>query len=125
MVAGSERQASLDGRCAIVTGAAKRIGAVIARTLHAAGANVAIHHNRAADEADQVAVDLHRSRAKSASTIAADMRDISAVQRMARQVLDRTGGRLDVLVNNASTFYPTPIGTITREQWDDLLGSKL
>jgi len=125
MVAGSERQASLDGRCALVTGAAKRIGAVIARTLHAAGANVAIHYNRSADEADQLAADLNRSRAKSAFTIAADMRDIAAVERMARQVLDRTGGRLEVLVNNASTFYPTPIGTITLEQWDDLFGSNL
>jgi pteridine reductase len=124
-VAGSERQVSLDGRFALVTGAAKRIGAVIARTLHAAGANVAIHYNRSASEADQLAADLNRSRAKSAFTVAADMRDIAAVQRMAAQVLERTGGRLDVLINNASNFYPTPIGTITLEQWDDLFGSNL
>jgi pteridine reductase len=124
-VAGSERQASLGGRFALVTGAAKRIGAVIARTLHAAGANVAIHYNRSAAEADELAADLNRRRAKSAFTIAADMRDIAAVERMAKQVLERTGGRLDVLVNNASNFYPTPIGTITLEQWDDLFGSNL
>jgi pteridine reductase len=116
---------SLDGRSALVTGAAKRIGAVIARTLHAAGANVAIHYNRSATDADQLAADLNRRRAKSAFTVAADMRDIAAVQRMAAQVLERTGGRLDVLVNNASNFYPTPIGTITLEQWDDLFGSNL
>ncbi|HSC15158.1 MAG TPA: pteridine reductase [Gammaproteobacteria bacterium] len=116
---------SLDGRFALVTGAAKRIGAVIARTLHAAGANVAIHYNRSAAEADELADELNRRRAKSAFTIAADMRDIAAVERMAKQVLDRTGGRLDVLVNNASNFYPTPIGTITLEQWDDLFGSNL
>jgi pteridine reductase len=121
----SERQVSLDGRSALVTGAAKRIGAVIARTLHAAGANVAIHYNRSAADADELAADLNRRRAKSAFTIAADMRDIAAVERMAAQVLDRTGGRLDVLVNNASNFYPTPIGTITLEQWDDLFGSNL
>ena len=125
MVAGAERQVSLDGRFALVTGAAKRIGAVIARTLHAAGANVAIHYNRSAAEADELADELNRRRAKSAFTIAADMRDIAAVERMAKQVLDRTGGRLDVLVNNASNFYPTPIGTITLEQWDDLFGSNL
>ena len=125
MVAGPERQASLDGRCALVTGAAKRIGAVIARTLHAAGANVAIHYNRSAADADQLAAELNRSRAGSAFTIAADMRDISAVERMAAKVLERSGNKLDVLVNNASNFYPTPIGTITLEQWDDLFGSNL
>jgi pteridine reductase len=124
-VAGSERKVSLDGRWALVTGAAKRIGAVIARTLHAAGANVAIHYNRSAADADQLAADLNRRRAKSAFAIAADMRDIAAVERMAAQVLDRTGGRLDVLVNNASNFYPTPIGSITLEHWDDLFGSNL
>ena len=124
-MAGSERQVSLDGRSALVTGAAKRIGAVIARTLHAAGANVAIHYNRSATEAEQLAAELNRRRAKSAFTVGADMRDISAVERMAAQVLERTGGRLDVLVNNASNFYPTPIGTITLEQWDDLFGSNL
>ena len=124
-MAGPERQASLDGRCALVTGAAKRIGAVIARTLHSAGANVAIHYNRSAADADQLAAELNRSRAGSAFTIAADMRDISAVERMAAKVLERSGNKLDVLVNNASNFYPTPIGTITLEQWDDLFGSNL
>ena len=124
-MAGSERQVSLDGRSALVTGAAKRIGAVIARTLHAAGANVAIHYNRSATEAEQLAAELNRRRSKSAFTIGADMRDIAAVERMAAQVLERTGGRLDVLVNNASNFYPTPIGTITLEHWDDLFGSNL
>jgi pteridine reductase len=125
VVAGSERQASLDGRMALVTGAAKRIGAVIARTLHAAGANVAIHYNRSATEAEALAAELNRSRANSAFTVAADMRDIAAVERMAAQVLERTDNRLHVLVNNASNFYPTPIGTITLEQWDDLFGSNL
>jgi len=124
-VAGSERQVSLDGRWALVTGAAKRIGAVIARTLHAAGANVAIHYNRSAAEADELAAELLRARPKSAFTIGADLSDIPAVERMAAQVLERTGAQLDVLVNNASNFYPTPIGTITLEQWDDLFGSNL
>ena len=122
---GSARQASLDGRWALVTGAAKRIGAVVASTLHAAGANVAIHYNRSAAEAEQLAASLNRRRAKSAFTLAADMLDVAAVERLAAQVLERTDGRLDVLVNNASNFYPTPIGTITLEQWDDLLGSNL
>jgi len=124
-VSGSERQASLDGRWALVTGAAKRIGAVIASTLHEAGANVAIHYNRSATDADQLAKQLNLRRASSAFTVPADMRDIAAVERMAAQVLERTGGRLDVLVNNASNFYPTPLGSITLEQWDDLFGSNL
>jgi pteridine reductase len=115
----------LDGRWALVTGAAKRIGAVIASTLHGAGANVAIHYNRSAADAEQLAADLNSRRARSAFTIGADMLDIAAVERMAAQVLERTGGQLDVLVNNASNFYPTPIGTITLEQWDDLFGSNL
>jgi pteridine reductase len=116
---------SLDGRWALVTGAAKRIGAVIARTLHGAGANVAIHYNRSAADADRLAAELNGRRARSAFTVAADMLDIAAVERMAKQVLDHTHGQLDVLVNNASNFYPTPIGTITLEQWDDLIGSNL
>jgi pteridine reductase len=124
-VTGSARQASLDGRWALVTGAAKRIGAVVASTLHAAGANVAIHYNRSAAEAEELAASLNRRRAKSAFTLAADMLDVAAVERLAAQVLERTDGRLDVLVNNASNFYPTPIGTITLEQWDDLFGSNL
>jgi pteridine reductase len=125
MVIGSERQVSLDGRWALVTGAAKRIGAVIASTLHDAGANVAIHYNRSATDADQLAAQLNGRRASSAFTVPADMRDIAAVERMAAQVLERTGGRLDVLVNNASNFYPTPLGSVTLEQWDDLFGSNL
>jgi pteridine reductase len=125
-VSGSERQRSLDGRWALVTGAAKRIGAVIARTLHAAGANVAIHYNRSATDAERLAAELNGQRPGSAFTVAADIVDIAAVERMAKQVVERIGtGRLDVLVNNASNFYPTPLGTITLAQWEDLMGSNL
>ena len=123
---GSERQTTLDGRWALVTGAAKRIGAVIASTLHEAGANVAIHYNRSADEAEQLAAQLNDRRPNSAFTVAADMTAIEPVEQMARTVLDRIGEeKLDVLVNNASTFYPTPLGTITGQQWQDLMGSNL
>ena len=126
MVTGSERQTTLDGRWALVTGAAKRIGAVITTTLHEAGANVAIHYNRSADEAERLAAKLNGRRPKSAFTVSADMLDIDAVEQMARDVLDRIGSdKLDVLVNNASNFYPTPIGSITGEQWQDLVGSNL
>jgi len=122
-VTGSEQQ-KLSGRWALVTGAAKRIGAVVATTLHEAGANVVIHYHRSAAEAEQLAAELNGRRASSAFTATADVRDVAELQRMAKQVLERTG-RLDVLVNNASNFYPTPLGTVTEENWYDLMGSNL
>ena len=115
----------LEGQWALVTGAAKRIGAVIVRTLHAAGANVAIHYFSSADAADQLAAELNGERPGSALTVGADIRSTAALERMASQVLEHTGGRLDVLVNNASTFYPTKLGTVTEEQWHDLIDSNL
>jgi pteridine reductase len=125
-VTDSYNQATLDGRWALVTGAAKRIGAVIASTLHDAGANVAIHYHRSAADAEQLAADLNRRRPKSAFTVAADMLDVAAIERMAAEVQKRIGSnKLDVLVNNASSFYPTPLGTVTPEQWQDLMGSNL
>jgi pteridine reductase len=120
----SEPQTNLEGRWALVTGAAKRIGAVIARTLHANGANVAIHYLSSAAAADEVAADLNAQRPDSAFTVSADVRDVRALEQMAKRVLDRTK-RLDILVNNASSFYPTRIGTITNEQWHDLVDSNL
>ena len=119
-----ERSVNLDGRWALVTGAAKRIGAVIARTLHAAGANVAIHYHSSADAARELVAELERERRGSAFSVGADVRDVVALERMARDVVERAG-RLDVLINNASNFYPTPLGTVTEEQWDDLVGSNL
>jgi pteridine reductase len=123
-VTGSERQVTLDGRWALVTGAAKRIGAVVASTLHQAGANVVIHYHHSADEAEQLAGELDGRRRGSAFTVSADVREVAALERMAAEVLERTG-RLDVLVNNASNFYPTPLGSVTEQDWYDLMGSNL
>jgi pteridine reductase len=120
----SERQMTLDGRWALVTGAAKRIGAVVARTLHDAGANVAIHYHRSAEDAERLAAELNGRRENSAFTVTADVREVPELERMAKQVLERAG-RLDVLVNNASNFYPTPLGSVTEEHWYDLMGSNL
>ena len=119
-----ERPLNLDGRWALVTGAAKRIGAVIARTLHAAGANVAIHYHSSADAARELVAELEHERRSSAFSVGADVRDVGALERMAHDVVERAG-RLDVLINNASNFYPTPLGTVTEEQWNDLVGSNL
>lgn len=115
---------ALAGRWALVTGAAKRIGAAIARKLHEAGANIAIHYFSSAEAADVLAAELDERRRGSVLTAGADLRDIAALERMLRSVLERAG-RLDVLVNNASNFYPTPIGSITDEQWHDLVDSNL
>ncbi len=119
------RHTTLEGRWALVTGAAKRIGAVVADTLHDAGANVAIHYHSSAPEAEALAARLNARRPQSAFTVSADIREVSALEQLAKDVLDRTGNKLDVLVNNASNFYPTPLGTVTQEQWFDLVGSNL
>ncbi len=116
--------ATLDHKVALVTGAARRIGAVIARTLHAHGADVAIHYRGSADEAQALVADLNALRADSAAAFAADLTDVTAIEPLVAEVA-RWRDRLDVLVNNASSFYPTPAGTITEAQWDDLVGTNL
>jgi pteridine reductase len=120
----SEPNVKLSGRWALVTGAARRIGAAIARSLHAAGANVAIHYFSSADEANALAASLNEIRAGSAMPVGADLRSTEALLTLVDRVVARTS-RLDILVNNASSFYPTPLGEITEADWDDLVGSNL
>lgn len=106
----------------LVTGAARRIGAAIVTRLHENGARVAIHYRGSVDEAAALADNLNERRPASAKTFQADLHDNDAIQRLVDDVV-AWGGRLDALVNNASTFYPTPVGTITEQEWDDLVGS--
>ncbi|MGO9329441.1 MAG: pteridine reductase [Steroidobacteraceae bacterium] len=108
----------------LVTGGARRVGAAVARALHAAGANVLVHYRSSGGAAIALADELNRERPNSAATHAADLLDATAPDALVEAAL-RAFGRLDVLINNASTFYPTPIGTITAAQWDDLMGSNL
>lgn len=115
---------NLTGRVVLVTGAARRIGAAIVTRLHDNGALVAIHYRGSADDASRLADALNERRPDSAATFQADLLDIKAIPDLISAVVD-WGGRLDGLVNNASTFYPTPVGNITEQQWDDLLGSNL
>lgn len=115
---------TLDGQWALVTGGAKRIGAVIVRTLHAAGANVAVHYGSSATAADALVAELNADRADSAFAVQADLRDADAPEQLINAVR-LAAGRLDLLVNNASTFYPTPIDDITEDDWNDLLGTNL
>jgi pteridine reductase len=115
---------SLQGRWALVTGAAKRIGAVIARELQAAGANVVIHYFRSEREAVELADELNTTRARSALLAQADLRDTHTLGPMVERIIGSTG-RIDFLINNASTFYPTPLAEVTAAQWHDLIDSNL
>lgn len=115
---------NLNNKVALITGAARRIGAAIATRLHQSGADVAIHYRGSADEAAALADKLNAQRPDSASTFAADLTDLEALRELVDGVHD-WHKRLDILVNNASSFYPTPIGEITEDHWDDLLGSNL
>lgn len=107
---------------ALVTGAARRIGAAIARRLHAAGYDLALHCRRSQEELAQLAGELERARPGSVLTLRADLAEFDRLPELVAHTLGRFG-RLDALVNNASAFYPTPLGTITPAQWDELFAS--
>ena len=112
----------LENKVVLVTGAARRIGAAIVTRLHANGARVAIHYRGSAEEAESLAARLNGQRPESAATFQADLLDTAAIPQLIDAVV-AWGDGLDALVNNASTFYPTPVGTITEKEWDDLVGS--
>ena len=108
----------------LITGAARRIGAAIARRLHAAGMNLILHYRTSKPEAEALCASLNRRRAGSAVALRADLLRTPDIGTLVRSAADVWGG-LDVLVNNASTFYSTPVGDVTEAQWDELLGSNL
>lgn len=108
----------------LITGAAVRIGAAIARDLHALDMNVVIHYHTSGSAADTLAAELNRERAESAFTVNADIRDTQEYERLVNDSIAFTG-RLDVLINNASSFYATPLARTTEEQWEDIIGTNL
>jgi len=114
----------MQGKVALITGAARRIGAAIARTLHDAGMNVAVHYRGSARDAEALVRRLNGIRPASARAFQADLVEDDGPARLVDQVLAWTDS-LDVLVNNASTFYPTPLGEIHIAAWTDLIGSNL
>ena len=114
----------MQNQTALITGAAKRIGAEISRMLHAEGMNIVIHYRASENEAQALCNELNALRADSAIVAQADLLNISELPALARQSADYWGS-LNALVNNASSFYPTPVGEITETQWDDLMGSNL
>ncbi|HUH32094.1 MAG TPA: pteridine reductase [Rhodanobacter sp.] len=107
---------------ALVTGAAQRIGATIARTLHAAGYAVALHYRHSAADAAALAAELEARRAHSTLLLPAELTDVAALPALIGTLLAHYG-RLDALVNNASTYYATPLGEATALQWDELFGA--
>lgn len=114
----------MQGKTVLVTGGAKRVGAAIVRRLHAAGANVAIHCRASLYDALALRAELNDVRPDSACAIQADLIDTAALWRVVDETVQQFG-HLDALVNNASSFYPTPLENVNEQQWIDLLGTNL
>jgi pteridine reductase len=114
----------LEGKTVLVTGAARRVGATIARFLHGAGANVVLHYRSSAEDAAQLAGELNAVRPGTAQVAECDLLQVAQLGSLIDRAAQAWGG-LDILVNNASTFYPTPLGDITEIDWDDLVGTNL
>ena len=108
----------------LITGGGKRVGAAICRRLHAAGAKLMLHYRTSAGEARLLQAELNHARADSVALIQADLLDVAKLPAMVEQTL-QTFGRLDGLVNNASSFFQTPVGAITPGSWNDLIGTNL
>src|ERR1700730_4237838 len=115
---------ALTGKAALITGAARRVGASIARMLHAAGADVLLHYRSSADDAAALMLELNDLRPGSAALAECDLLEVAQFPALVARANGGFGG-LDILVNNASTFYPTPLGDIGEIDWDDLVGTNL
>lgn len=111
-------------KVALVTGAARRIGAEIARTLHGAGYRIVLHYHRSGVDAEIVAAELEAMHPDTVRLVQADLCEIGILADLVKRAA-MAWGRLDVLVNNASAFYPTPLNTATEVQWDEIMGSNL
>ena len=114
----------LSEKTVFITGGARRLGAVMARVLHDAGASLVLHYHNSEEQAQALADELQSKRPGSVVLVQADLLDMHALDLAAKQAEHAYGG-LDVLINNASSFYPTPPGSITEHQWDDLIGTNL
>ena len=120
---GMKDNSKLSGRTALVTGAAKRLGAAIARALHTEGMNLLLHYNKSEADAQALADELNGIRADSAAVAQADLGNIQGLDSLVKAALQWQG--LDVLVNNASAFRPTPIGTVGEDDWEEIMASNL
>src|SRR5215813_12887218 len=114
----------MDDKVVLITGGARRVGAATCRLLHAAGARLMLHYRTSASEARALQAELNGARPDSVALVQADLLNLSLLPSTVNETVNRFG-RLDALVNNASSFHPTPIGEITEESWDDLVGTNL
>jgi pteridine reductase len=117
-------EGAVQGKVILVTGGGRRVGAAICRRLHAAGANIALHYRSSVQEAQALQDELNAQRPESVAVFAADLLDLAALPVLIGQVMAKFG-RLDGLVNNASSFFPTPLAGVNEAQWHDLLGTNL
>lgn len=114
----------MQNKVVLITGGAKRVGAAICRQLHAAGANLMVHYRTSAAEARALQAELNEVRADSVALVQADLLNMANLPALVHDTVQRFE-RLDVLVNNASSFFATPVGEITEASWDDLMGTNL
>lgn len=114
----------MENKTVLITGAAKRIGATMAEHLHQSGMDVVVHYHSSAREARGLVARLNRSRPDSAAAIRADLKHAAGYPALIEAAL-AFKGRLDALINNASAFYPTPINTLTNDDWDTLINTNL
>lgn len=123
-MAGHAADQTLAGHRVLITGAARRLGAALAEAFHSAGADVVIHYRESADDARALAARLEAQRPDSARILKGDLHRTAGLARLVDRAAAAFGG-LDILVNNASSFYPTPFGEISEAHWNDLVGSNL
>lgn len=119
---GKDSNKKANGKVALITGSAARIGASIAKHLHQLGFNITLHYHHSENAAQALTGELNSLRAGSAYCLKADLKDINNIHELANSTLEHWG-KLDVLINNASSFYPSPLNEISEEQWHDLAGT--
>ena len=117
-------KSDLTDKVALITGGAQRVGAMTARLLHAAGANLVLHYRNSRQQALDLQSELNALRSNSVILVQADLLETIKLKAIIKSCIEQWG-RLDILVNNASSFYPTPVGKVTENDWDDLIGSNM
>ncbi|MGB7541636.1 MAG: pteridine reductase [Burkholderiales bacterium] len=115
---------TLSGKVVLITGAARRVGAAIARRLHREGASLMLHYRSSERDVQALQAELNAARKNSVALVQADLLDVAGLAEIVKNTISRFE-RLDALVNNASTFFPTPVGEITPASWDNLIGTNL
>ena len=112
----------MDQKVVLITGGARRVGAAMCRMLHASGASIMLHYRSSGAEARALQAELNAVRADSVALVQADLLNLALLPSVVTETVNRFG-QLDVLVNNASSFFPTPIGEVSEQAWDDLVGT--